>query len=34
LLLTFVRNQPHGPQWSLRKPVWIEPVLVGIQIDT
>jgi hypothetical protein len=24
-----VRNQPHGPHGSLRKPVWIEPVLVG-----
>ena len=26
----FVRSQPHGPRWSLRKPVWIEPVLVGL----
>jgi hypothetical protein len=26
-----VRSQPHGPQWSLHKPVWIEPVLVGLQ---
>lgn len=25
-----VRNQPHGPHWSLRKPVWIEPVLIGM----
>ena len=30
----FVRNQPHGPRRSLRKPVWIEPVLVGIQAGT
>jgi len=29
-----VRNQPHGPRWSLRKPVWIEPVLVGLQAGT
>jgi hypothetical protein len=28
-----VRNQPHGPQWSLRKPVWIEPVLAGPQAE-
>jgi hypothetical protein len=27
----FVRSQPHGPRRSMRKPVWIEPVLVGIQ---
>lgn len=27
----FVRSQPHGPQRSLRRPVWIEPVLVGVQ---
>lgn len=26
-----VRSQPHGPRRSLRKPVWIEPVLVGLQ---
>ena len=26
-----VRSQPHGPHWSMRKPVWIEPVLVGLQ---
>ncbi len=26
-----VRSQPHGPHWSLRKPVWVEPVLVGLQ---
>ena len=27
----FVRNQPHGPNRSLRRPIWIEPVLVGLQ---
>jgi len=27
----FVRNQPHGPHWSMRKAVWIQPVLVGLQ---
>ena len=27
----FVRNQPHGPHRSMRKPVWIQPVLVGLQ---
>jgi hypothetical protein len=26
-----VRNQPHGPRWSLRKPIWVEPLLVGLQ---
>ena len=26
-----IRSQPHGPHWSLRKPVWVEPVLVGLQ---
>ena len=25
-----VRSQPHGPHRALRKPVWIEPVLVGL----
>jgi len=29
----FVRSQPHGPQRSLRKPVWIEPVLVGLRAE-
>ena len=28
-----VRSQPHGPHRSLRKPLWIEPVLVGLQPD-
>ena len=28
-----VRNQPHGPHRSLRKPVWIQPVLVGFQAE-
>jgi hypothetical protein len=27
----FVRNQPHGPHWSMRRPVWIQPVLIGLQ---
>ena len=27
----FVRNQPYGPHRSMRKPVWIQPVLVGLQ---
>ena len=27
----FVRSQPHGPHRSQRKPVWIQPVLVGLQ---
>ncbi len=27
-----VRSQPHGPRWALRKPVWIEPVLIGLQV--
>jgi len=26
-----VRSQPHGPRRALRKPVWIEPVLIGLQ---
>jgi hypothetical protein len=30
----FVRNQPHGPHRSMRRPVWIEPVLVGLQAGT
>ena len=29
----FVRNQPHGPHRSMRKPVWIQPVLVGLQAE-
>jgi hypothetical protein len=29
-----VRSQPHGPRWSLRKPVWIEPLLIGLQDAT
>ena len=28
-----VRSQPCGPQWSLRKPVWIEPVLIGLRVE-
>jgi hypothetical protein len=28
-----VRSQPHGPRWALRKPVWIEPVLIGLQVS-
>ena len=28
-----VRSQPHGPHWSLRKPVWIESVLIGLQVE-
>jgi hypothetical protein len=29
-----VRSQPHGSHRSLRRPVWIEPVLVGLQAGT
>jgi len=29
-----VRSQPHGPNRSLRKSIWIEPVLVGLQPGT
>jgi len=27
----FVRSQPHGPHRAMRKPVWIQLVLVGLQ---
>ena len=29
-----VRSQPHGQRRSLRKAIWIEPVLVGVQPGT
>jgi hypothetical protein len=28
-----LRNQPHGPGWSMRKLIWVQPVLVGTRAD-